>query len=434
MIFDDFIKQIETIDPLYLNNKHSLLSFITHVPNKYLTLTKLNIPTINKLDATQPIELKTKFLMYEYTLIWDCEFQVFSNKGILYPNLKDKGRVDPNLKDKGRVNSNLKDKHNCKFLIKEAGMIRCISELGLILLLNIKGTIYIGGLFHCSFLNHKFNTLNEHMPFYHEYMSVSPNTEKKIINIEQQIFPHLSFMNIWTLFIDNKNQTVFTNNLTKLLQNKKLVSNNQILNKFKDQMLSLLTLLENLKKDDNILNDNILTLVTKINTNLKGFIYLKLIRKYHKTHLFKQINDLYLNDSYIKSITVPIVNHDKVLINFMNSVKFSKCLNIIKGFEDLKALNNHALLLNCVNQNIIINNDINYVDIADYNDDLYKKCGSAKLYETYLCLMKYKQLDNETWIRVGDALLKNYMKLNMKPHNPLVDAYYTLIVYMAYNI
>jgi hypothetical protein len=30
--------------------------------------------------------------------------------------------------------------------------------------------------------------------------------------------------------------------------------------------------------------------------------------------------------------------------------------------------------------------------------------------------------------------VKKYMKLNMKPHNPLVDAYYTLIVYIAYNI
>ena len=130
---------------------------------------------------------------------------------------------------------------------------------------------------------------------------------------------------------------------------------------------------------------------------------------------------------------MPIEDHKEVLINFVSMIKNKKCLNIIKGFEDLKAINNHALLYNCINENIVTNNKINYVDIADYNDDLYKKCGSAKLYETYLCLMKYKHLHDENWIKVGDAIIKEYMKLNMKPHNPLVDAYYTLIVYIAYN-
>ena len=84
-------------------------------------------------------------------------------------------------------------------------MLRCISELGLVLLLNIKNVIYVGGLLHCSFMNHRFNKLDEYMPFYHEYMSVSSKTEDKIVKAEQQIFPHLSFMQIWSEFVKDKN-------------------------------------------------------------------------------------------------------------------------------------------------------------------------------------------------------------------------------------
>jgi hypothetical protein len=159
-------------------------------------------------------------------------------------------------------------------------MIRCISELGLILLLNIKNTIYVAGLFHCGFMNHQFNkNIDQYMPYYHEYMSVSDATEKKIINLELEIYPHMKFMNIWNQFVKHKNEHKLSNNLTEILNNKLLITNKSIFIKFKNQLTTLITLLEKNNKNDDILQSNdILVLVHKINNNLKNMIYSKSTR------------------------------------------------------------------------------------------------------------------------------------------------------------
>jgi hypothetical protein len=107
-------------------------------------------------------------------------------------------------------------------------------------------------------------------------------------------------------------------------------------------------------------------------------------------------------------------------------------LNIVKGPADIIAVINHNLFLNkCHN---LVSND-NIIDIADYNNKIHEMCYSAKLYESYVCLSKNSIIKNDKY---DEALilqiLKKYMKSDFKPHNPLVDSYYTLQVFIFFNL
>ena len=51
-------------------------------------------------------------------------------------------------------------------------------------------------------------------------------------------------------------------------------------------------------------------------------------------------------------------------------------------------------------------------------------CGSAKLYESYICLNNRRKME-----------LNMTMKGTVeKAHNPLMDAYYTLYVFVHFNL
>jgi len=71
---------------------------------------------------------------------------------------------------------------------------------------------------------------------------------------------------------------------------------------------------------------------------------------------------------------------------------------------------------------------------ADYNSAIYKMCASAKLYESFTCLMdKRGSQVNKYYIKTEDKM-KTYISGKLKPHNPLVDAYYTLYVFIQFNL
>jgi 2-polyprenyl-3-methyl-5-hydroxy-6-metoxy-1,4-benzoquinol methylase len=101
---------------------------------------------------------------------------------------------------------------------------------------------------------------------------------------------------------------------------------------------------------------------------------------------------------------------------------FSKSYLIVKGVEDIKALKNHTILLN--EEPVILTN---YFDIAIYNEQLFKKCNSAELEKTFICLEKLNktQLYNDYYQHI-----KTFT--NLKAHNPLVDAYYTWVIFNIY--
>ncbi len=71
----------------------------------------------------------------------------------------------------------------------------------------------------------------------------------------------------------------------------------------------------------------------------------------------------------------------------------------------------------------------NFFDISIYNEILFNKCNSAKLEDTYLCLYNMNLLDDYN---------KYYNIINkfneMKAHNPLVDAYYTFIIFIVFKL
>lgn len=393
MDFNKWFSTINLINNTYFINKQPLVNLIQTVKSKYLILQELNIHKKNN-------QLLTK----EYTLIWDCEFQVFkSPKNI--------------MKNKNTI-CTIQYEH-----IDNNKMIRCISEIGMILILNLNNKLYLAGLFHIGFFNNKLNdNFLNYTPFYHEYMSVLTTSEKKIINIEKKIYPHLIFENIWNHFLNNNNIDQFQENIIKLLNNKILKYQKNILIKFSEQLNELINLLETKNNTDKI--------IQKIITNLKSIIYNKLIQNLNSNNSFKKINKIYINDKYIKNILIDIPNHKNVINNINLIVSNNNCLNIIKGLEDIKALNNHNLLLNGCNNNVLQDN---IIDIADYNSKIYKLCNTAKLYESYLCLNKEIKYNNESNNKIIKEL-KKYMSNNFKPHNPLVDAYYTLQVFILYNM
>ena len=148
MEFNLWLSKINQLDNNFFIDKNHLLNFIEMTSSKYLT--------IENYDKYLPNKRK-HFLKQKNNCIyiWDCEFQVFKSP---HDNKYNKIKYE---------------------IINNNKMIRCISEIGLIILFNIKNIIYFVGVFHISFLNKSFQTIENYLPFYHEYMSVNNNSTKK---------------------------------------------------------------------------------------------------------------------------------------------------------------------------------------------------------------------------------------------------------------
>jgi len=95
------------------------------------------------------------------------------------------------------------------------------------------------------------------------------------------------------------------------------------------------------------------------------------------------------------------------LTGFMKMV--SESVVIVKGDMDLKALKSA-----CSRQKIAYHPPIGIVDIAKYNPEFNKRCGTAKLEGTYSCIAKELDSGLKTAFPVGKA------------HNPVSDAAMTL--------
>ena len=73
--------------------------------------------------------------------------------------------------------------------------------------------------------------------------------------------------------------------------------------------------------------------------------------------------------------------------------------------------------------------NFDYFDIAQYNNDLFNNCNSAELEKSFICLK------NLNLTQKYDKYFKIIKKFtNFKAHNPLIDAYYTWIIFNIYNI
>jgi len=395
---DQWISKINSISDSFLLNKQHIINFISMTPSKFLTLNEIILPK----------KIKDIIKYKEYILVWDCEFQVF------------------------KAPNNYKCKKTLFEITNGQKMIRCVSEIGIILILNINNAFYIAGLFHLAFLNLQLgNNLSDYTPFYHDYMSVQKKSLHKIINLENNIFPHLRFEQIWNQFIKTHDDKTFSNRIIQLTNNKILKLNRNISAAFNSQISKLISLIEH---SNNIVFDvDITKLINKIIDNLKNIIYTNTINKFNKYYNhFKKISQIYLNDKYIQHILVKIHNHKSVIHNINLIISDVNCFNIVKGTSDITAVINHNLFLNKCHNNVSNNN---IIDIADYNSTIYNMCNSAKLYESYVCLSKNyinnNSIYDETFIL---NIIKKYMSSDFKPHNPLVDAYYTLQVFIFFNL
>lgn len=273
-----------------------------------------------------------------------------------------------------------------RYIIKYK-QVQTINELGGILFIKIDNIWYLHVIFHLNLLP-LISNKNQYYLLTSNYNTVSDNTNKKLIENEKILLP------------ENK---INEKNYQKVLLND-IVTNLYIKSKQLDILL----------KNTNY--EIIKNKIGKIKYMIKGYDLIK-FPKEHK--IFIENITLILNDSDVKFRQVIDTTN---FINLTNKL-FSMSYLIVKGLEDMKALKNHTLLLK---QNY--NNLTQFFDISKYNKILFDKCNSAKLEETYLCLEKMNLLNNYN---------KYYDIINlfteMKAHNPLVDAYYTFIIFIVFQ-
>ena len=271
-----------------------------------------------------------------------------------------------------------------RFVIKNE-QVKTINEMGGIIFMKVNNDWYLDSIFHFNLLPLVKN-ISQYYLLTSEYNTLSKKTYQKIIKNEKLLLPEYK--------INKKNY-------------KNLLLTDPIINLYlKPSQIDIL-------KNDNY--DNVKKKIEKIKYNIKGYDLIKLPKIYK---LFTKNINLILNDTDVKSRQ--ILEHKK-FIKLTNKL-FSISYLIVKGLEDIKALKTHTLLLKQYSNNII-----NLFDIAKYNTILFNKCDSAKLENTYICLDKINLLND---------YIKYYNIINdftdMKAHNPLVDAYYTFIIFIVF--
>lgn len=401
MNLNKWMSKIKSINKLFFNNKDELIKLLELTSFKYLFFIKLRF---NK-------KIYNMVNNYDYITIWDGEFQNFLIKD-LNNNITCK---EYNNYIKNTTNNNICSEYSNNITYKETkvgNIITILSEIGLILLIKLQKNIYFSAIIHINFMNYNFTSIFKYRPIYSTYMSVTSSTRKKIEELEEDIYPHLIFINLWNSYKLNKDKKVFETKLIELL-NKTNILTNKISNLFKEQ-ISLLNS-----------NNNTNIIINDICIQLKKTIHTLIVDNLPNNYKYIKIIKLYLDDNYVKSTLININNHKDVIRLLNNVVAHNKCLNIVKGTSDIYALYNHNLLLG--NNNVVLQN---VIDIADYNNTIYKTCGSAKLYESYNCLHKIKKNIDIT----VEKQIKAHMFDNFLPHNPLVDSYYTLQIFILYNI
>ena len=265
--------------------------------------------------------------------------------------------------------------------------IKTINELGGILFVKKNNKWYLYCIFHFN-LKPLSKNINHYQLLTSQYNTTSNDTKKKIIKNEKLLLPEFK--------ITEKNY-------------KKILLNDVLINNYMSKTAI-----------NKLLNENNFEMILKKISKIKYMINGQNLKKLHNEFkLFETNINLILNDRDVKK---RLIDNSKKFIKLTN-ILFNKSYLIIKGVEDLKAIENHSILLKL--DKVTFTNIFN-IDI--YNQVLYNKCNSAQLEKTYICLDNFN-------------LLKKYNKYvkiisdftEFKAHNPLVDAYYTWIVFNIMN-
>lgn len=264
--------------------------------------------------------------------------------------------------------------------------IQTIHELGGLLFEKKSNNWYLMYIFHFNLIP-IIKNIKQYYLLTSQYNTVSDDTLIKIIEIEKELLPE---------------------NCINTINDKHILKTNKIIKRYLPNKL-----INKLLKEDNF--ENIKKKLSKIKYSIKGSDL-----RDKEYELFKKSTELILNDP--DSIERQIRKNDELkFINLTNKL-FSKSYLIVKGLEDFKALKNHSLLLR---QNSI--KLTNYFDIAQYNAMLFEKCQSAELEKTFICLDKLGL--TKPFSKYNEIIMDF---TNMKAHNPLVDAYYTWVIFNIY--
>jgi hypothetical protein len=266
--------------------------------------------------------------------------------------------------------------------------VQTINEMGGIVFIKINNDWYLHSIFHLN-IKPFITNINQYYLLTSNYNTVTDSTSQKVIKNEKLLLPE---------------HKINENNY------KELLLNDPIINLYM-KPIQIKTLLEN--NNFSIIKNKI----EKIKYMIKGYDLIKLPKE-HK--LFTENINLILNDINTKNRQVIKTNNFIELTNQLFSISFL----IVKGLEDIKALKNHTILLK---KNYVILKF--FFDISIYNQILFEKCNSSKLQDTYFCLEKMNILNNyNKYYNIINKFTK------MKAHNPLVDAYYTFIIFIVFQL
>jgi len=140
---------------------------------------------------------------------------------------------------------------------------------------------------------------------------------------------------------------------------------------------------------------------------------------------FDKIMELYQKDDLVQKRNVDPKIYFEKLQNYFKNITI-----VHKEGMDLLALNNDLK-----KYNVRFTKKIMYFDIAKYNNIFKEKYGTAKLYESYIYLKNEYILRNPKLKEFDEKLyeaLEKYMP-TIKPHNPLSDCYFTVLVFLVMN-
>jgi hypothetical protein len=149
------------------------------------------------------------------------------------------------------------------------------------------------------------------------------------------------------------------------------------------------------------------------------YFYNRLPNEYKK--LLEKQHSLYKNDSQVKKRLVDPVEY----LNKLN-LYLKEGILIHKETTDLEALRNASQYYNVPLQ---IQTKF---DIAVFNNKLSKVAKSPNLHNSYLYLYDEKIKKNHNMLKYHDKLIDliNKKMPKFRPHNPLVDAFMTIFVYV----
>jgi hypothetical protein len=272
--------------------------------------------------------------------------------------------------------------------------MRSIHEMGGILLIKQNNMWYLKCIFHINLPPLEKNPNNLYL-LTSTYNTLSTDNNLKVQKLENKLL-------VYNQIVDKKN-----------------LSNSEILDLIKKDKISNIYFKKYIKKFDTI----DISIVLKYLNKTKHIIFGSDIKKFNKEHeIFVKIINIIFNDPLVIQRTI---NNHKLFLKLTNEL-FIQSYLIVKGIEDLKALKYHSMILNIKSYDYT---DFSYFDIAQYNNILFTKCNSAELEKSYICLEKLNLTQKyDKYFEI----IKQFT--NYKAHNPLIDAYYTWIIFNIYNI